>query len=159
MPLAILFFVVCSLVAQTAPPPPTGQVSPVFKLGKRKPNPSDFPIPVKEQIAFFFQTMMKDRKNIHQAYEHLLRNSRLSERKENVDNFTEKTASVIDLFGDMIDYEHYDTQKVGRRMIVLSYISWHKLYPVQWRMTYYLSDKDWTLIDLIFSTQVEDLIE
>jgi len=144
---------------QSAPTPPAKDLAPVFKLYRRKPSPGPIPEAIKAQTQLFLQGLTRGKDNVRVAFTQVLTGSRLGERTENIDSFTKKTGEAIDMFGRIVDFEHYDTQQVGRRMTVVTYITWHELYPLQWRFVYYKPADEWKLIDLTFNSNVEDLIE
>jgi hypothetical protein len=161
--LCIVLGIVSAVRAQDfgpqAPNPPASNVNPVFKLNRREPKPTPFPEEIRAQIQLFLQGLTRGPENFRIAFTQLLEGSRLGERKENVGMFTEKTQELVRLFGKVVDFEHFDTQKVGTRMLVLTYVTWHELYPVQWRFVYYRPGSKWKLIDLTFTSNPEDLIQ
>ncbi len=148
-----------SLDVPGAPAPAAGEVNPIFKFHRRKPDPTALPEGPKTQIQLFFQTLSKGSTHARAALDTLLKGTRLAERTENVSVLSDKVTEAIRVYGKIIDTEHYDTQKVGKRMLVATFLTWHELQPIQWRFTFYQASVDWALIDLRVSDNVEDLIE
>lgn len=93
------------------------------------------------------------------AYEELLLNTRLAERKENLRLFIEKTDQALGLYGKVLNYEIYDNYNVGSGLMVLTYLSYHPVQPLRWRFVYYKPEKAWMLIDVRVDDVLEDLLD
>ncbi len=141
---------------------PTGGEAPgqpIFKFAKRKPDPQPIPESLAKQLTVFFQALMKGPEAVRPAFDTLLKGSRLAERTESVAGLAGRTEEALKVFGNAIDFEHYDTQKAGKRLLNATYLSWHALQPVQWRFVFYAPGADWTLINVQVSDSIEDLFE
>jgi len=145
--------------AAQVPAPRAGDVAPIFKFHKRKPDPQPLPDSIKAQATTFFQTLMQGGPKVREAYETLLRGSRIGEVVENVNILVTKTEGAIQTYGPAIEFDHYDTQRVLGRLYAADFITWHATQPLQWRLVYYRPVEEWVLIDVRVSDIVEDLFE
>lgn len=129
-----------------------------FKFqSRRAPNPTAPPAEVKVPIDKFFNTLKLG--DTTKAYEELLINTRLAERKENLRLFIEKTDQALGLYGKVINFEIYDNYNVGSGLMVLTYLSLHPVQPLRWRFVYYKPERAWMLIDVRVDDVLEDLID
>lgn len=126
-------------------------------LPRRTPTPTQPAIEIRMPIEKFFNTLKTG--DASKAYDELLINTRLAERKDNVRLLIEKTDQAAALYGKVINFEIYDSYNVGSSMIVLTYMTLHQLQPLRWRFIYYKPEKSWLLIDLRVDDVLDDLIE
>lgn len=147
------------LGAQTPPAPRAGDVVPIFKFHKRVADPQPPPEPVRLQVTAFLEGLKAGEAGVRPAYEALLRGSRLVERPENVEILVTRTTAAFQAFGPVLDFNHYDTQRVLGRLYAVDFITWHAAQPLQWRFVFYRPSDAWTLIDVRVSDVVEDLFE
>jgi len=154
---AMLFAVGAS--AQTQATPKAGNVAPIFKFHKRKPDPQPLPDTIKIQATNFFQTLKQGGPKVREAYETLLHGSRIGERTENIQILVSKTEAAIQAYGPALEFDHYDTQIVLNRLCAADFLTWHATQPLQWRLVYYRPAEEWVLIDVRVSDVVEDLFE
>lgn len=124
---------------------------------RRTPNPTAPAPELKSAIDKFFTALKAGETT--KAYEDLLQNTRLAERKDNLRVFVEKTDQALGLYGKVINFEVYDNYTVGSSLMVLTYISMHPVQPLRWRLVYYKPEKAWTLIDVRVDDVLEDLID
>jgi hypothetical protein len=96
---------------------------------------------------------------VPEAFDLLLKDTRLSAREENVKELIRRTEQALGLYGKMNDYEVVDTYQVGSRMLVTTYLSALQVQPLRWRFVYYKADKNWMLIDLRVDDHLADLVE
>lgn len=152
-----------TVVAQDLLPSPTPAKSgpnprDYFKVQtRRNPTPTAPPAEVKGPVDKFFSTLKLG--DTTKAYEELLINTRLAERKENLKLFIEKTDQALGLYGKVINYEIYDNYNVGSGLMVLTYLSLHPVQPLRWRFVYYRPEKAWMLIDVRVDDVLEDLLD
>lgn len=144
---------------QTQVTPKAGDVAPIFKFHKRKADPQPLPETIKAQADAFFGTLKEGGPKIREAYETLLRGSRIGERVENIEILVTKTESAVRAYGPAMGFDHHDTQQVLGRLCAADYLTWHATQPLQWRLVYYRPAEDWVLIDVRVSDVVEDLFE
>lgn len=155
---AVLAALAAPASAQVAPPK-AGDVAPIFKFHKRKADPQPLPDPIILQAASFFQTLKLGGPKVREAYETLLRGSRIGEVAENINILVTKTEGAIRAYGPALEFDHYDTQRVLGRLCAADFITWHATQPLQWRLVYYRPAEEWILIDVRVSDVVEDLFE
>lgn len=124
---------------------------------RRAPVPTPPPAEVKMPIDKFFAALKLG--DSEKAYEELLANTRLAERKENLKIFIEKTDQAQGLYGKALNYEVYDNYNIGSSLMVVTYISMHPVQPLRWRFVYYKPEKVWMLIDVRVDDVLEDLID
>jgi hypothetical protein len=156
---ASFFLAASGLWAQVPAPPRAGDVVPIFKFHKRTADLQPLPEPVKLQVTAFLEGLKAGEAGVRPAYEALLRGSRLAERPENVEILVTRTIAAFQAFGPVLEYDHYDTQKVMGRLYAVDFVTWHTAQPLQWRFVYYRPVDAWTLIDVRVSDVVEDLLE
>jgi len=129
-----------------------------FKVQTRRtPTATQPPAEIKVPLDKFFTTLKTG--DTTKAYEELLINTRLAERKENLKLFIEKTDQALGLYGKVLNYELYDNYSVGSGLMVLTYLSLHPVQPLRWRVVYYKPEKTWMLIDVRVDDVLEDLID
>jgi hypothetical protein len=140
--------------------PRAGDVAPLIKLHRRKPDPQPLPQEISEQLSRFFSTIMEGkREKIESAYGALFKGTRLAVNPSNIPLLTQRTLDAISALGAIFEYEHFDTQNIGSRIIVATYLAWHEFRPLIWRFTYFRLREGWTLADVRTDDDLESLIE
>lgn len=127
----------------------------------RPPRRNPTPVPPAPEILAqtdkFFSTLKEG--NVTGAYNGLLTDTRLAERKEQVKVLIDKTTQALGIYGKISSYEIYDDYKVGSSLVVLTYLTNMQIQPIRWRLIFYKADKNWTLIDISVFDSLEDLVE
>ena len=150
-----------SLLAQSTPRQPrAGDVSPMIKLHRRKPNPQPLDPEISVQINRFFNNLMLgEADKIEKAYSDFLSGTRLANNPENVQILAGRTADAISALGPIFEYEHFDTQTIGKRILVATFLGWHEVQPLIWRFTFFRLQSGWVLSDLRIDDDLETIIE
>lgn len=137
-----------------------GDVAPIVKLHRRKPNPQPLPPEITVQINRFFNNLMTgEEKKIETAFTDLLAGTRLANNPQNIPVLTGRTLDAISALGEMFEYEHFDTQEVGKRILVVTFLGWHELQPLIWRFTFFRLKSGWVIADLRTEDDLETIIE
>jgi hypothetical protein len=153
--LSLLPRLVAEEITSTARPPRPSEL--IRLLPRRTPTPNQPPVEMRGPLEKFFNTLKTG--DASKAYDELLINTRLAERKDNVRLLIEKTDQAAALYGKVLNFEIFDNYSVGSSMIVLTYVSMQQMQPLRWRFIYYKPDKNWVLIDLRVDDTLDDLIE
>jgi len=131
-----------------------------------KPNPTNPPVEIAKSIDLFFTTLRGDpaaaanaQDSYEKAYDTFLNGTLLGEQKEKMSIFVSKTQEAFGLYGPLKDYEIFDNYSVGSNVLVLTYLTRHKLQPLRWRFIYYRADKTWTLINMGFDDVLLDMLD
>jgi hypothetical protein len=131
-----------------------------------KPNAVNPPAEIARSIDLFFTTLRGDpsapadaQDSYEKAYETFLNGTLLGEQKEKMSIFVSKTQEAFGLYGPLKDYEIFDNYGVGSNVLVLTYLTRHKLQPLRWRFIYYRADKSWTLINMGFDDVLLDMLD
>jgi hypothetical protein len=131
-----------------------------------KPNPTNPPPEIARSIDLFFTTLRGDPTApanspdfYEKAYDTFLDGTLLGEQKEKMSIFVSKTQEAFGLYGPLKDYEIFDNYSVGSNVLVLTYLTRHKLQPLRWRFIYYRPDKSWKLINMGFDDVLLDMLD
>jgi len=140
--------------ASTLPAPPRN----IMPLSlNHKPNATNPPPELAVPIAKFFGTLKTG--DYAAAYETFLEGTRLGAQKEKMSVFVSKTQEAFGIYGELNDYEIFDNYSVGSNVLVLTYLSRHKVQPLRWRFIFYRPDKTWTLINMGFDDVLLDMLD
>jgi hypothetical protein len=146
--------------SSTPAAPKAGDVAPLIKLHRRKPDPQPLPPEISVQLSRFFNTLMEGKKEkIESAYATLFEGTRLAVNTANISILAGRTLDAISALGAIFEYEHFDTQNIGSRIIVATYLAWHEYRPLIWRFTYFRLRGGWTLSDVRTEDDLETIIE
>jgi len=148
-------FLVLAAVAQAKPPEADGKNRMVFPPGAKEPVTSASPSPSPaahgkdkpgETIDLFFLALKANQ--IDAAYDALVQDTVIADRKEDVANLKTKTKQAVDNYGPINGYEVIDEQTVGTVLFRRTCISFNTDLPLRWRFYFYKSDGVWRLVDL-----------
>jgi len=160
---ALLLLLVSTAGAQVTPPPPV-PTAPTPRGHEIIPRPIQreahavLPPPeIAATIDAFFKGL--EANEVRKAYLGLLTGTRLITQEDDLNPFITKTQQAITLYGQLSDYEVYDTRAIGSRLLVTTYLSAQPVAPLRWRFIYYKADKKWTLINVVFDDSLSDLLE
>ena len=131
----------------------TEAVSAVPSLGGTLPARTD----PSGMVAGFFSELELGR--VNNAYDELLRGSKIADVPRDVNTLKSKTQEAIDNFGDIIGYDLVKTQPVGSHLLSQTYISTGKNYPIRWRFYFYKATDTWKLIDIRIDDRLMDMFE
>ncbi|HSI82151.1 MAG: hypothetical protein ACAI35_00650 [Candidatus Methylacidiphilales bacterium] len=111
-------------------------------------NPDMTPPPpeVAESINGFFAELKNGA--AEKAYDVLLANTRIKERRDQVQALVSRTGQAMGLYGRVQNAEMYDNRRLGTRLIVLTYLSYSEIQPLRWRFVYYKPGATWIMINL-----------
>lgn len=93
------------------------------------------------------------------AYDALIRNTIISERKENVSALKESTNKALDSYGPVTGYEVIDSLQVGSSLVRQTCISLNQDLPLRWRFYFYRSEGSWKLVDMRVDDGLVELFE
>jgi hypothetical protein len=121
------------------------------------PSPQAEPPPdlVRGAIREFFVLLQSDR--IDDAFARLLDKSPLTKKPDAMNQFLQRTKNALSEYGLIRQYELYDRSKLGKRIVLLTYIAYVDSEPLRWQFYYdtQLNDGRWTLINV----RVDDLLD
>jgi hypothetical protein len=109
------------------------------------PNPLGIDEPGQAAAAFF---SLIQKNQIDEAYAAVTKGSKIAERPEELTGLKGKTREALDLFGPISGYDLVETKSVGKVLLRRTYLSLGRDFPLRWRFYFYLSDKQWRLVDL-----------
>ena len=108
-------------------------------------------------ISSFFLALKSGQ--VDAAYEALVRNTIISERKENVAELRESTKKALDSYGPVGGYEVVDTLQVGTCLVRQTCISLNEDLPLRWRFYFYRSGGVWRIVDMRVDDGLVELFE
>ncbi len=82
------------------------------------------------------------------AYEGLVKNTIIAERKDNVKELKESTKKALDSYGPISGYEVVDSLSVGTSLVRQTCISLNQDLPLRWRFYFYRSEGVWKIVDM-----------
>lgn len=132
-------------------PPGRAEPEPTPAVQKSKP---DDPGAV---ISTFFLGLKAGQ--VDAAYDALIRNTIISERKENVSALKESTNKALDSYGPVTGYEVIDSLQVGSALVRQTCISLNQDLPLRWRFYFYRSEGSWKLVDMRVDDGLVELFE
>ena len=99
-----------------------------------------------EAIDLFFLALKANQ--VDAAYDALVQDTVIADRKEDVTNLKARTKQAVDNYGPINGYEVIDEQTVGTVLFRRTCISFNTDLPLRWRFYFYKSDGVWRLVDL-----------
>ncbi len=93
------------------------------------------------------------------AYEGLVKNTIIAERKENVSELKESTKKALDHYGPVSGYDVVDTLQVGASLMRQTCISLNQDLPLRWRFYFYRSEGSWKIVDMRVDDGLVELFE
>jgi len=127
-------------------------VKSVIKPGE-KPLEQEFVL--REMLDAFFASVQAG--EVDKAYGDLLKGSKIGEKKENVDELVKNTGGVLERFGELVDAELVRAERVGGRVIRLSYLSYGAEFPLQWQFYCYRGTGGWQILDINVNNDLEQI--
>lgn len=110
-----------------------------------------------ERIAAFFAALEKEK--IEEAYDELVKDSMVGERKEDVASLKQRTQQALDGYGSISGYEVVEEKTVGSHLMRRTCLSLNSDLPLRWRFYFYESGGQWKLIDLRVDDALVELFE
>lgn len=97
---------------------------------------------------------------VNDAYDRLLANSPIAQKKEDLKSLKIETWRSFDLYGELKGYEPVNAEIVTPSYIRLRYLGLHSRFPMRWIFTYYRSpDKGWIVTNIKFDDLSEFFFE
>lgn len=133
----------------------------VFPTGQQTPHSS--PAPEKQSdpgeiIAAFFLALKAEQ--VDAAYETLVKNTIISEKRENVDELKKRTTQALDSYGPISGYEIVDRLEIGSSLLRYTCLSLNADLPLRWRFYFYrTSNGGWKLVDLRVDDALVELFD
>lgn len=93
-----------------------------------------------------------------QAFEDLLANSELAESEE-IDRLTAAAAQHPQKYGNFVTAERVAARKVGRDLVLLTFLYKAERFPLVWRFAFYRPRESapWAVVSLRFDSKLLDL--
>ena len=136
----------------------------VFPPGAKEPNTAAEPSPTPrrldapaEKMDLFFLALKAAQ--VDAAYDALVKDTIISERKEDVIALKERTKQAIDSYGPLSGYEVVDEKVVGSHLLRRTCVSLNSDLPLRWRFYFYRSEGAWRLVDLRVDDALVELFE
>lgn len=93
------------------------------------------------------------------AYDALVRDSIIAERKEDVAALKSRTKTALDSYGPVAGFEVVDEKVVGASLLRRTAVSLNSDLPLRWRFYFYKSGGAWRLVDLRVDDALVELFE
>ncbi|MFZ4776151.1 MAG: hypothetical protein ACOYM3_12340 [Terrimicrobiaceae bacterium] len=93
------------------------------------------------------------------AYDGLVKNTIIAERKDNVKELKESTKKALDSYGPVSGYEVVDSLSVGTSLVRQTCISLNQDLPLRWRFYFYRSEGVWKIVDMRVDDGLVELFE
>ena len=132
--------------AAAASPTPAAAPEP----GAKHPEPA-------AAIGAFFLALKAGQ--VDAAYEGLVKNTIIAERKENVNDLKESTKKALDHYGPVSGYEVVDTLQVGASLMRQTCVSLNQDLPLRWRFYFYCTGGVWKIVDMRVDDGLVELFE
>jgi hypothetical protein len=129
-------------VSQTPTPAPT--------TPRRAENPAD-------AVEQFFRALKSNQ--VDAAYDTLVKDSIIAERREDVAALKRRTQEALDNYGPIAGYEMVDEKIVGTSLQRRTCVSINSDLPLRWRFYFYKSEGSWKLVDLRVDDALVELFE
>lgn len=114
------------------------------------------PKELKEKCDNFFDVLLKS--GVEKAFKDLLRESPISNKKEQVDNLISQTKKANSLYGMIKGYEPISSEIAALSLIRLRYLGLHPDSPTRWVFTFYNSPtRGWMIVNIKFDDLSEYL--
>lgn len=152
MPAITLFVFSCPLLdkakAQSTPVP--------IGLGASNSKSLEGELVIRQRLERFFKGVSE--KKVKEAYEDLLRGSKIGEKTETVKGLVDRTQNVLDVYGTMAEFELIRTERVGGRLARFIYFSYGAAFPLQWEFYCYRGpDEQWQLLDITVNNDLDQM--
>lgn len=135
---------------------PSATASPTPALSSEPAAPAKHPDPAAAIGAFFLALKAGQ---VDAAYEGLVKNTIIAERKENVNDLKLSTKKALDSYGPVSGYEVVDTLQVGSSLMRQTCISLNQDLPLRWRFYFYHSEGGWKIVDMRVDDGLVELFE
>ena len=112
---------------------------------------------LEKRIGTFFEKLEKEQTS--EAFAHLLDNSTIARKKNNVSDLVKETEETLKKFGRVKEYEKIKMDKVGSRIVRLIYFSYSDDFPLKWEIYCYSGKSGWQVLDLNVNTNFYDLFD
>ena len=146
------------MIFSTASPEPQPSAAPA--PGPAAPSepavPAKHPDPAAAIGAFFLALKAGQ---VDAAYEGLVKNTIIAERKENVNELKESTKKALDHYGPVSGYEVVNTLQAGSSLLRQTCISLNQDLPLRWRFYFYHSEGGWKIVDIRVDDGLVELFE
>jgi hypothetical protein len=129
-------------LSQTPTPAPT--------VARRAENPAD-------AVEQFFRALKSNQ--VDAAYDTLVKDSIIAERREDVAALKRRTQEALDNYGPIAGYEMVDEKIVGTSLQRRTCVSINSDLPLRWRFYFYKSEGSWKLVDLRVDDALVELFE
>lgn len=97
----------------------------------------------------FFDLLKKNK--LKEAYDVILKNSPLMDKKESVENLISQTKKSFKLYGNFKGYESINFEYVSESYLRIRFLGLHTKYPTRWVITYYKSpETGWFVTNIKF---------
>jgi len=112
------------------------------------------PSEAKSKLNNFFDAIK--RKEFKKAYDELLKNSPINDKKEDIDNLLNQTERTIRIYGDFAGASFVNGHSASDNYIRVRYLGLYDKYPMRWIFTFYKSPKlGW----IVTNIKLDDLSE
>lgn len=112
------------------------------------------PSEVKSKLNNFFDAIK--RKEFKKAYDELLKNSPINEKKEDIENLLNQTERTVRIYGEFSGASFVNGHNASDHYIRLRYLGLYDKYPIRWIFTFYKSPKlGW----IVTNIKLDDLSE
>lgn len=158
--LSILLITLGSGFGQSSAGGDTGKNKMVFPSGAAKPQPTPtvgVNAAPQELISAFFEALKKNQ--IDAAYDTLVKNTIIAERREDVEGLKKRTMEALDAYGPVLGFETVDEVRVGNSLERRTCISLSSDLPLRWRFYFYKAADVWKLVDLRVDDGLVELFE
>jgi hypothetical protein len=118
-----------------------------------------------KKVESFFKSLSDNQ--VDTAYEGLLKDTKIAEAIRDVATLKSKTREAISSLGPIRDWEMISSQRVGRRLASLVYLSYGTQLPLRWKFYYYNVNftpgneqiSNWKLVDIRIDDRFIDLFD
>lgn len=143
--LSLLLFLSINLLAQDAKlSSPTAE--PITEMM--------IPAEAKSKLNNFFDAIK--RKEFKKAYDELLKNSPINDKREDIDNLLNQTERAVRIYGEFSGASYVNGHSASDNYIRVRFLGLYDKYPMRWIFTFYKSPKlGW----IVTNIKLDDLSE
>ena len=110
---------------------------------------------IRSRVDKFFVALAEDKST--DAFAGLLKGSPLDANQEEIGRLVQKTDELLKLSGAVRSHELLRVNRLGSRLLRLTYLSYSDALPLHWEMYCFFGKTGWQVLDLNASPRIKEL--
>jgi hypothetical protein len=112
---------------------------------------------IRVRIDKFFVALAEEKST--DAFAGLLKGSPLDANQEEIGRLVQKTEELLKLSGAIRSHELLRVNRLGSRLLRLTYLSYSDALPLHWELYCFLGKTGWQVLDLNASPRIKELFD